>query len=245
LESISLSVTVVRPPTLSLSDSFSSPLNKPPNVTRAFGQSHEPEVTAKSLSDIVMGGDPQSPVASSSAMPKTPAPPGAWVTTPASGSPRKGILKVRFDKTSLAGQNGLDNTVGNEEDDPSSRGSPKFRDLRSRAVPLRELDGDTPTSPRLNSVTTEKYDGSSDQSPTIPLKKRRRRLKMVDEFGNELEQRSPIEPVESKIGMEDDSPATLEELRGLRAIAQAIPQLAQEFNEERYELHTRCSQRHC
>jgi hypothetical protein len=63
---------------------------------------------------------------------------------------------------------------------------------------------------------------------------------MVDEFGNEIgEQEAPLDeqkdPIEVKGELvDDDAPHTAEELRGLRRVARALPQLAQEFAEERY-----------
>ena len=58
---------------------------------------------------------------------------------------------------------------------------------------------------------------------------------MVDKCGNELEHHStPVESVATQKVEEDDSPPTREELLGLRAVARAIPELAQELDEERY-----------
>ncbi|KAF8332106.1 uncharacterized protein EI90DRAFT_925651 [Cantharellus anzutake] len=86
----------------------------------------------------------------STSISKTPKPPGAWASTPvtsASNSLRKGILKVRFDETSLSSSAILEHQVMEEEQEELVTPSNKHR----KGIPsaFGPNEGDVASSPPL------------------------------------------------------------------------------------------------
>lgn len=179
---------------------------------------------------------------------QTPAPPGAWssaATAPsASNSLKKGILKVRFDETSVASWNELQRTAGDEGapefDNSFTFGHEKVRKpLPGRFHTTSQAQGTqgSSTSSRAGHQTEQ-----NPKSPSNSVRKRKSRLRMVDEFGNALEEQPATEDGEEDEEVphtesplhDDDLPATSEEIRGLRRVARAVPQISREFGDERW-----------
>jgi len=181
---------------------------------------------------------------------QTPAPPGVWpsaVAAPsANNSLKKGILKVRFDETSVASWNELQRMTGDtdpsELDNSFTLGHEKVR----KSIPGRFLSTSKAEAAQVLSASSGSKTGSRTQqhtkSPSGSVRKRKSRLRMVDEFGNALDEQPAIEedgedenemPRSESPSHDDDLPATSEEIRGLRRVARALPHIAREFADER------------
>jgi hypothetical protein len=180
---------------------------------------------------------------------RTPAPPGAWSsasTAPsANNSLKKGILKVRFDETSVASWNELQRIAGDEDaselGNSFALGHEKVRKpLPGRFHSTSEAQGAQGPSSASSSKAGHQNEQNA-QSPGGSARKRKSRLRMVDEFGNALEEQPAMEDGEEDDEMpqtesllhDDDLPATSEEIRGLRRVARTVPQIARDFAEER------------
>ncbi|KAF8315926.1 hypothetical protein DL93DRAFT_821762 [Clavulina sp. PMI_390] len=174
-------------------------------------------------------------------VPKTPAFPGGWNRsglTPGNTSLRKGILKVRFDESSFA-----DGTFNNLSGASDARELPDNFTLGENGAIAGHPHGHSrkglPDSFHSTSNANggnEAEDGSEivTKSPGGTVRKRRTRLRMVDEFGNAVE---PLEAEDEETVLappeaDDYQPAAPDEIAGLRRVARTIPQLAKEFSDD-------------
>lgn len=203
---------------------------------------------------------------------QTPAPPGGWsssngndqaagntsVSNSGNNSLRKGILKVRFDETSAASWAELQRMTGDGDaqelpnqfslsnENGHGHGHEKIRmplpagfQPNGNAVPPDA--GPSTASGSRNNVREADVEI---KSPGGTLRKRKSRLRMVDEFGNPLpdppeadeegDEEEEISRPESPPHVEDDLPATAEEIRGLRRVARTVPKIAKDFADKRY-----------
>lgn len=178
---------------------------------------------------------------------RTPAPPGGWSSFAApnvNNSLKKGILKVRFDETSVASWNKLQRVSGdNGEPEPNS--FPLGHEKVRKALPGRFLSSPNAEAAQGLSAASSSKPGRRNErdagSPSGSVRKRKSRLRMVDEFGNALPDQPATEdneedempPNDSPL-QDDDLPATLEEIRGLRRVARAVPHIAKELADDRW-----------
>ncbi|KAJ6593676.1 hypothetical protein B0H19DRAFT_1091527 [Mycena capillaripes] len=220
-------------------DSGDTTSTKTPRAPGAWASTPAPVARAHSLppehddSDSQYEGGLATPVPSlsrASSLPaQTPKPPGGWVATP---TPRKSILKVRFDpqpaELELSATEDFSSTNGHPEESAlvSATGLATPAEDRVRTPELPTTPVSPSRSPR-RSPTIRMVDeyGRPDKFKPTKSPKNRNKIRIVDAMGREVE----TDEQSIKTEVSDDVPLDRDE--ALRVVREGVADLVQGLNE--------------